>query len=216
MAVSKKRVDGEPSRPGERNLLESFLLSVENFVSQISAESIKAAAKGEQQVLIESTGESLIGQTGKLTAFIRETSGRLSTAQRVELDKFLQVQDGEASANRAVEVTRKLLAKGILGNLVHWISQHLKELKKILEEILQFIFDLLHIPYPDWIHRILEIIDEFLDLLLSLLADVFGLDFGFTARQLSEQEVNFLHELAAFESVRAVRAGRKLPAQEEK
>lgn len=215
MPETKKSVDQEPSQPSEPSLLESLLLSVESFVSQVGAECVQAAPAGEQQVLIQSTGESLIGQTNKLTAFIREIAGRLSAAQRVELDRFLQVQDGVAYANRGVEVTRQLLAKGILGNLVHWISQHLKELKKVLSEILHLILDLLHIPYPDWLDKILQIMDQFLDLLLSLLSDVFGIDFGRTARQLSEQEVNFLREWAAFESIRAARASRRPLTQDE-
>jgi hypothetical protein len=92
--------------------------------------------------------------------------------------------------------------------LIHWISQHLKELKKIFSEILHLICDLLHIPYPDWIDRLFQIIDEFFDLLISLLGEVFGIDIGRTSRQLSEQEVGFLREWAAFEAVRVVRAGR--------
>ena len=114
-----------------------------------------------------------------------------------------------------MEVTKQLLVKGVLGNLIPWISQHLKELKKILQEIIQLIFDLLHIPFPDWIVRIFDIIDQFLDLLLSLLAAVFGIEFRLAARQLSEQEVNFLREMAAFESVRAARASRKQLTQDE-
>ncbi|BAP56318.1 hypothetical protein THII_2021 [Thioploca ingrica] len=199
----------------EQNLLESFLLSVENFVGQISEESVKAAPQEEQQVLIRSTGESLVGQTGKLTVFIRETAGRLSVAQRVELDRFLQVQDGEAFANRGVEVTKQLLGKGLLGNLIHWISQHLKELKKLMGEILHIILNLLHIPYPDWLDKILQFLDQSFDLLLSLLSDVFGIDLRLAARQLSEQEVNFLREWAAFETVRAIRGSRKLLTQDE-
>jgi hypothetical protein len=210
-----KSVNKESIPPGERDLLQSFLLSVENFVGQISAESIEAAAKGEQQVLIQATGESLVGQTSKLTAFIRDTAGRLSVPQRFELDKFLQVQDGEALANRGVAVAQQTLAQGVLGKLLHWIAQHLKELKKILKAILQIIFDALHIPLPDWIDAILLIIDEIADLILSLLGEVFGIDFRTTARELSEQEVNFQRERAAFESVRAVVAGRKLLAQDE-
>jgi hypothetical protein len=192
------------------------LLSVENFVGQISEESVRAAPQGEQQVLIRATGESLVGQTGKLTLFIRRKAGRLSAAQRSQLDEFLEVQDGETFANRGVEISKQLLSRGIIGNLVHWISQHLKELKKILTEILHFIFDLLHIPYPAWIDKIALIIDEFSDLLLSLLSDVFGIDFRLAARQLSEQEVNFLREWAAFETLRAVRASRNPFAQDER
>ncbi len=151
----------------------------------------------------------------KLTGFIRETAGRLSDAQRNDLNQFLRVQDGEAFAARGVEVARQQLARGVVGNLIDWISQHFKELKKILSEILHFLFDLLHISFPDWLDTIIRLLDEFLDLLLSLLADVFGIDFKVAARQLSEQEVNFLRETAAFEAVRAARSGRRVLATDE-
>lgn len=215
MPKSKEPTVAEAIRPEEGDLLEPFLVGVENFVGQISSAAVKAAPQGEHQVLIQSTGESLVGQTGKLAAFVRETTARLSAPQRIELNKFLRVQDGEAIAKRGVEVAQQQLREGIVGRLVHWIAQHLKELKKILLEILHFVFDLLHIPWPNWLDRLIKIIDEFLDLLLSLLADVFGIDFGRTARELSQQEVNFLQELAAFEAMKAARAGRRVTTQEE-
>ena len=202
-------------RKPTEDLLETFLGSFENFVAEISAESVKAAPQGEQQILIQSTGESLVGQTNKITAYIRETAQRLSAPQRMELDRFLQVQDGAAYANRGVAVTRQVMKGGIIGKLLHWLSQHLKELKKILSEIVHFILDLLHIPFPDWFDRLLQILDQFLDLLLSLLSEVFGIDFGRAAKQFSDQEVNFLREWAAFEAIRVVRASGRTSAQEE-
>jgi hypothetical protein len=215
MAKSQEPRVAEPGRTDDSNLLEPFLAGVENFVGQISALAAEAAPQGEHQVLIRSTGESLTGQTGKLSAFVRETAARLSAPQRAELNRFLRVQDGEALARRGVEVAGQQLRDGVVGKLIHWISQHLKELKKVLMEILHLIFDLLHIPFPDWLDRILQIMDQLLDLVLSLLADVFGIDFGRAARELSEQEVNFLRELAALESLKAARGGRRLSAQDE-
>ena len=215
MPKSQQPRAAEPGRPDEGDLLESFLAGVENYVGQISALAAEAAPQGEHRVLIRSTGESLTGQTGRLSAFTREMAARLSAPQRVELNRFLRVQDGEAIARRGVEVAGQQLREGVVGRLIQWLAQHLKELKKILLEILHFIFDLLHIPWPDWLDRILQIIDELLDLVLSLLADVFGIDFGRAARELSEQEVNFMHELAALESMKAARASRRLSTQDE-
>lgn len=196
-------------------VLEPLLAGVENFVAQISGLAAEAAPQGESQALIRSTGESLVGQTRRLFAFTRETAERLAPPQRAELNRFLRVQDGEAIAARAVAVAAQQLREGIGGRLIHWISQHLKELKKILKEILQFVFELLHIPWPDWIDRIFQIMDQLLDLLLSLLADVFGIDLGRISRELSEREVNFLREMAALESLKAAQSGRRLSAQDE-
>jgi hypothetical protein len=208
-AVNDSGKDGGSATGRDR--LDSFLGSVTIFVEQISAEARKAAPEGNQQAMLVATSESLIGQTAKLCTFIRESALRASPTQRAELDRFLAVQDGEAQVQRVVEVTRGVLANGVLGNFLHWLSKHLKELKKILSQILK----LLHINIPDWFDAVLLIIDELFDLALSLLSEVFGLDFGRTARELSEQEVSYLRELAAFESMLAARAaGRSLVAEE--
>ncbi|HEY4640773.1 MAG TPA: hypothetical protein VII75_05470 [Thermoanaerobaculia bacterium] len=213
--MATERKDRGPGAPADGNPLDSVLRSIEDFVQQITSQAIGAAGDGDQRILIASTGESLVAQTAKLTAFTRESADRLSPVQRIELNRFLSVQDAEAQAKRVIGATQQILAKGILGKLLHWISQHLKELKKVLLEILHFIFKLLHIPWPDWLDTIVRIIDELLDLVLSLLSEVFGIDFRVTARELSEQEVNFLRETAAFEAVRAARAGVRLTPQEE-
>jgi hypothetical protein len=205
----------KPSGRQAQDSLEAFLQSFENFVARVGAEAVEAAPKGEQQTLIQATSDSLIGQSNRVTAFVRQSAARLSPAQRGELEKFLQVQDGVAIANRGVAVTRQVLRSGVIGRLIDWISRHLKELKKILQELLKFICSLLHIPYPDWIDRLLQVLDQLLDLILSLLGEVFGLDFGRTARQLSEQEVDYFREWAAFEAVRVVRAERGSNAQDE-
>lgn len=210
-----KRARAAASGAADGDLLETFVRSFESFASQIVAECVQAAPKGEQQILIQSAGESFVGQANKITAFLRETGKRLSAAQRVELDRFLQVQDGPAIAARGVAVAQQVMRGGIIGRLLHWLAAHLKELKKIISEIMHFIFDLLHIPYPDWFDRLLQILDQFLDLLLSLLSEVFGIDFGRAARQFSEQEVDFLREWAAFEAVRAVRAGKRTTSQDD-
>jgi hypothetical protein len=215
MAKSQPPREKEPIRADEGNLLEPLLAGVENFVARISGLAAEAAPQGESQVLIRSTGESLVGQTRRLFEFTREAAERLALPQRAELNRFLRVQDGEAIAARAVAVAGEQLREGIGGRLIHWISQHLKELKKILLEGLQFIFELLHIPWPAWVNRIFQIIDQLLDLLLSLLAEVFGIDLGRISRELSEREVNFLREMAALESLKAAQAGLKFSNQDE-
>jgi hypothetical protein len=212
--MPRKPIDRKSPRP-EDDLLESFLGAFENFVTQVGSHCIEAAPKGEQRVMVQATADSLVGQTRKVMIFVRQMSGQLSRPQRVELDRFLLVQDGVAIAERGAAVSGEVLRTGIIGKLLHWLAQHFKELKKILSEIIHFILELLHIPYPDWLDKLFQLLDQFLDLLLSLLGEVFGIDFGRTARQLSDQEVNFLREWAAFEAIRVVRASGRSSTPEE-
>jgi len=202
------RSEKAASRPGESGSLESFLASIDGFVTEVTALAAETSPDNEHRLLIRSSGDSLVGQTTKLTAYIRESATRLSAPQRNELDQFLRVQDGEALANRTVEVAKQVLKGGTLGKLLHWLAQHFKELKKFILEILHFIFDLLHLHWPSWLDRLIQILDQLLDLILRLLGEVFGLDFSVTAKQLSDQEVNFQRELASFEMVRAAQRDR--------
>lgn len=196
------------------DLLDQFLHGVESFLARVGDLAAEAAPKGgEHHALIVATAESLSGQARKVSAFTLESASRLSRPQRAELDQFLRVQDGPAFAERAVQVAQRIVAGGTAGRVIQWIGQHLTELKKVLEEILRFVFDLLDAPYPEWLSKLLLVLDQFLGLLLSLLGDVFGIDFGRTARAMADAEVNYLNQAAAFEAVRvAARAGRRTPA----
>lgn len=119
MAKSQPPREKVSGRADDGNLLEPLLAGVENFVAQISELAAGAAPQGESQVLIRSTGESLVGQTRRLFAFTRETAERLAPPQSAELNRFLRVQDGEAIAARAVAVAGQQLREGIGGRLIH-------------------------------------------------------------------------------------------------
>ncbi len=211
-----KPARGEAKEAGG-DLLGQFLQSVEGFVGRVGELAAGAAPKdGEHHALIVATAENLSGQARKVSAFTLESATRLSRPQRAELDQFLRVQDGPAFAERAVRVAQRVVAGGTVGRIIEWIGQHLTELKKILEEILRFIFDMLNIAYPEWLSKLLLILDQFLGLLLSLLGDVFGIDFGRTARAMADAEVNYLNQAEAFERVRAAARGsrRSAPAED--
>lgn len=214
--AATKSADRETARPSEQDLLESFLRAVENFVEQIGVEATKAAPEGAARLMIASTAESVVAQAAKLTGYVRQNGARLSAPQRQELNRLLQVQDVEGQTNRAIGVATQLFGLGLNSTtLLHWLSQHLKEIKKIIDAIIDLLGELLGFDVPPWIETIKVILDEIFDLLLSLLSEVFGFDFRVTARQLSEQEVSFLRELAALEALKAARAGGRKAKPEE-
>jgi hypothetical protein len=216
MAASTKQSDREPARPQETDPLESFLRAVDTFVSQIGAEAAKAAPEGLQRVMIASTAESLAAQTARLTSYTRQTAAPLSAAQRVDLNRFLQVQDGEAQLDRVLTVAKQFFSFGFNGTtFLHWLNKHFEEIKKIIRAIIHLLAEIFHFNIPAWLDDLLLIIDELFNLLMSLLSEVYGLDFKTVARELSEQEVSFLRELAALESLQAASAGRRNAAQEE-
>jgi hypothetical protein len=190
---------------------------VDQFAETISTQAKTAAPEGEQQITIQATGESFVAQTRKLTDYVRELAGRISPTQRHELDQFLRVQDGEALATRAMRASEKVISPGggqVTMGFFDFLQEHMHALKKILRGIIQILFDLFDAPIPKWIDSLLLIIDEILDLLLSLVGGIFGHRISQVADDLSRREVNFLGELAALAALHAIRTARR-PADDE-
>jgi hypothetical protein len=203
--MSAKERKSLPRNNGSTDLLSSFLASVDRFTQGITAQIVAAAGEGEDHLIIQSTGESFVTQTRRLTDYIREAAPAIAPGQRHELNMFLRVQDGEALVERTLNVSAQVLSPGggpVTLGFFDWIDEVMLTLKKIIYAIWDIIF---HTKPPQWLIDILNIIDELLHLLKSL----FGTRLGFRASQLADEfsrrEVNFLREMAAVAALRAAR-----------
>jgi hypothetical protein len=208
MAKRNRRKMAAPAAKGNGDVLSSFLASVDKFTETISGQAMAAAGKGEEQLTIQSTAESFVAQTRKLTDYVREAATGIAPGQRRELDQFLRVQDGDAIVSRALSVSTKVLSPGggpVTMSFLSWLDQHMKQIKKIIMEILQLIFHKL----PEWVDTVFDIIDELLNLLKSLLGVRYGLKMSEVADQASREEVNFLHEMTALAGLQAARMPRR-------
>ena len=153
MAQKKRRARASPER-GDADALSSFLASVDRFTESISAQSAGAAAEGEQKLVVQTTGDLLAAQTRKLTDYVRQTAVRIAPAQRGELEQFLRVQDGDAIASRAIEVSAKVLSPGggpVTMGFFSFLTEHMHALKKILRGIIKILFHLFNSDPPKWI-----------------------------------------------------------------
>lgn len=204
--MAKKTTNERPDK-GDRDLLNSFLASVDTFTETISAQILAVAAKGEDRLVIESAGESFVAQTRKLTNYIREVAPGIAPLQRRELEQFLRVQDGEALVDRTLRVATQALSAGggaVTMGFLSWLNEIMQTLKKIIQEIL----DLFGIA-PDWLSTIFVIIDELLNLLKTLLGGAAGLKMSEVADQASREERNFLGEMTKLAELRATRMSRR-------
>ena len=205
MAKRTRRNATAPPTRSRADPLTSFLASVDRFTETIGAQAVAVTNDEEQRLLIQSTAESFVAQTRKLTDFVREAAVGIGPGQRRELDQFLRVQDGDAFVARTLQVTTRVLSPGrtsLRMSFLSWLDEVIYTIKKIIREIVQLIFG----EVPKWLETILLIIDELLKLLKSLLAEVFGLRMSEVADEGSRSEVNFLRELTALAELQAVRA----------
>jgi hypothetical protein len=208
MAKGNKRKSNAPPSKGNGDPLSSFLASVDRFTETINTQAVAAAGKGEEQLVIQSTGESFVAQTRRLTDYIREVAPGIAPVQRRELDQFLRVQDGDALVERSLRVTAQTLSAGggaVTMGFLSWLNEIMQTLKKIIRKI----FDIFFGGIPKWLHAILEIIDELLNLLKTLLGGRFGLKMSEVADQASREEVNFLREMTALTELEAAQRSRR-------
>ena len=204
--MTKKKTNARPDKDNS-DPLSSFLASVDRFTETISAQIVAVAGEGEERLIIQSTGESFVAQTRRLTNYIRVVAPGISPIQRRELEQFLRVQDGDALVDRALRISAQKLSAGggaVTMGFLSWLNEIMATLKKILQEI----FDLFG-GMPAWLWTIFIIIDELLNLLKTLLGGRFGLKMGEVADQASKEEVNLLHEMKAHAELRAARMSRR-------
>lgn len=209
--MAKKKSNAHPDKD-DSDPLSSFLASVDRFTETISAQILAAAGEGEDRLVIQSTGESFVAQTRRLTNYIREVAPGIAPIQRRELEQFLRVQDGDALVDRALRISAQTLSAGsgaVTMGFLSWLNEIMATLKKILQEI----FDLFG-GMPAWLWTILTIIDELLNLLKTLLGGRVGLKMSEVANQASQEEVNLLKEMKAHAELRAARTSRRAVDEE--
>lgn len=205
-------VEPGPAEPPPRvDRLEAFLGAVDRFIPEITTLAVRAAPRGEYPILMQASGDTSARQMRKLTGLARKLAAGLSPSQRIELDEYLDLQDGEALVQSGIDVFGNILGNGMFGKVVQWIMQHLFLIKKLLKWLLGWLIEKLGLK-STWlgvIAKLIEWIDEDEKRKYALLASAMGEDHATIARELSELEVNFLHELTALEGLEAAIAARR-------
>jgi hypothetical protein len=208
MAKGNRTRANAPADKGGGDLLKSFLASADQFVETIRAQALAAAGTGEERIIFQATGDSVVAQMRKLTDFVRESAVGIAADRRHELYQFLKVQDGEAIVSRALHVSAQVLS-GRAGNVTRgffsWLNENIQTIKKIILAILNLIFRHL----PEWVNTIIVIIDELFNLLKGLLGGKLGLRMSDVTDDASREEVNFLREMTALAEWQAVGTSRR-------
>jgi hypothetical protein len=131
---------GKTAAPrGNGDLLSSFLASVDRFTETISTQILAAVGQGDDRLIIQSTGESFVAQTRRLTDYAREMASGVPPMQSRELNQFLRIQDGDALVERALRVSAQTLAAGgnaVSAGFLGWLNEIVLTLKRSSERSL--------------------------------------------------------------------------------
>lgn len=185
--------------------LEAVLQSFEDYVSEVGQNVIQAMPNDENRLIAETTANAVEGQLRKVHLFILENYEILSPLQQVEVQKFLRVQDGLSIAEQGTATVKAVFEGGGGGKgkkFLIWLVKWFGEIKKIIFEIIEWIFDIFGWTLPKWLEKLKLILDQIFNLLITLLADVFGIEMLTFEKEVSAIEVSYLNELAAFERLR--------------
>ncbi len=187
MADDKSKIDSGSSE------FSLFVSAVRECINSALGDVLKAAGKDDDAPAIESTAGVIKDQFTKALDEISNLYGMANSAARADAEDFLRVQSGAALTSSIALTTRKITQAKIGGGFLSWLAKNLTEIKKLIGMLL----DLLWPKAKRWWDKISLFLDQLINLLLSLLGGVLGMNRMALAAEMSQGEVNHLNEMAA-------------------
>jgi hypothetical protein len=197
----EKAKGGEPPA----NPLEGFLSAANLFVANSFGGLARAGGHSADGPLIEANVETLVEQFRRMTDKVQRSYVDVNVRVRVEVDEFLELQQGTMIAVTTERTAAAVMAKSVSEGFLLWLARNLQEIKKIIRMILRTLLG----EVPAWYDDIALLIDELAHIILSLVASVNGLNASRVASDLSRSEQNFWAEMAALDRVAASRRQRR-------
>ena len=194
-----EQAKGGGDRPA--NPLDSFLSAANCFVDNTFAALARSGGHSNDAALLEANVETLTEQFRRMTEKVQHGYAGVNARVRVQVDEFLELQQGRMIACNTERTAAAVMAKGVSEAFLIWLARNLQEIKKIIRMILRIIFN----GVPHWYDDIALLIDELAHIILSLFASLSGLNASRVASELSKGEQNFWAEMAALDRVVAMR-----------
>jgi hypothetical protein len=186
---------------GPANPLDSFLSAANCFVANTFAALARSGGHSNDAALLEANVETLTEQFRRMTERVQRGYAGVDGRIRVEVDEFLDLQQGRMIACNTERTAAAVLAKGVSEAFLTWLARNLQEIKKIIRMILRMIFS----GVPSWYDDIALLIDSLAHIVLSLFAALTGLNAPRVASELSKSEQNFWAEMAALDRIAGMR-----------
>lgn len=186
---------------GPANPLDSFLAAANCFVANTFSALARSGGHSHDSDLLEANVETLTEQFRRMTEKVQHGYAGVNVRIRVQVDEFLELQQGRMIACNTERTAAVVMAKGVSEAFLIWLARNLQEIKKIIRMILRIIFN----GVPAWYDDIALLIDELAHIVLSLFAGLTGLNASRVAAELSKSEQNFWAEQGALDRVAAIR-----------
>ena len=194
-----EQVKGGTDRPS--NPLDSFLSAANSFVAKTFAALARSSGHSDDAALLEANVGTLTEQFRRMTDKVQHAYSGMSPHLRVEVDEFLELQQGRMIARNTERAAAAVMAKGVSEHFLIWLARNLQDIKKVIRLILRIISG----SVPPWYDGIALLIDSLAHTILSLFAPLAGLNASRVASELSRGEQDFWAEVAAMDKIAAAR-----------
>lgn len=195
---------------GHGNPLDSFLSAANCFVANTFASLARSGGHSHESAMLEANVETLTEQFRRMTEKVQQAYASVNARIRVQVDEFLELQQGRMIACNTERTAAAVMGKGISEGFLIWIARNLQEIGKIIRIIIRIIFQVV----IAWIDDILILINELGHIVLALFASVSGFNASRVAAELSKIEQNFWAEMAALDRLVAMRSQRRRESEE--
>ena len=202
-----EQAKGGGDRP--TNPLDNFLSAANCFVANTFAALARSGGHSNDAALLEANVETLTEQFKRMTEKVQHSYAGINARLRVQVDEFLELQQGRMIACNTERTAAAVMAKGVSESFLIWLARNLQEIKKLIRMTLRIICH----GVPPWYDDIALLIDELAHIILSLFASISGLNGSRVAAELSKSEQNFWAEMGALDRVAAMR--RKMMREQE-
>ncbi len=142
------------------DVLKIFLDSFEQLAIQITNGMLELITDEDEKLVAEAFSAPLTEQVRELCSYVRDKSAGLSAQGRLEVANVVRlsagpslVASGSALASNLASTSARVATSGLFS---------------LIKKIIRALLDIFNIQLPDWLWRLLDLIDELLNQFLSI------------------------------------------------
>lgn len=140
--------------------LDRFLTKFVDLTSQVSSGILAQSADADEKELIAAYAKPLNEQVVQLSDYIRQVARSSSRQVIEEVGTVLRLTAADALTESGMRVAQNLSSQKARIAITDIID--------LIKKIIRALFDIFHIPKPEWLEPLLELIDEIIKFLVSI------------------------------------------------
>lgn len=160
MATDRQGKSDVPQSQDPLANLDRFLEKFVDLISQVPKGMLAQSADADEKELIAAYAKPLNEQVVQLSDYIRQVARGSSRQVIEEIGTILRLTAADALTESGMRVAQNLASqKGRIA---------ITDIIDLIKKIIRALFDIFHIPKPDWLEPLLDLIDEIIKFLVSI------------------------------------------------